>query len=89
MQRTEMVALVAGATVGLGGGGLGAFLVCTAGQIVVHRFVHQFDDQYLDLSQPARPTAQHSAQQASLAGSSVTQQASDQSRGMVPILSRA
>jgi hypothetical protein len=77
MQRTEMVALVAGTTVGLGGGTLGAFLVCT---IVVHRFLDQFDDQYVDLGQPARPTARQSAQQASLGGASVTQpqRASDQ-----------
>jgi hypothetical protein len=88
MQRTDIVALVAGATVGLGGGGLGAFLVCTAGRAVVHRFLAQFDDQYLDLGQPARPTARHSAQQASLAGALVTQQASDQSPRTVPILSR-
>jgi hypothetical protein len=79
MHRTEMVALVAGATVGMGGGALGAFLVCTAGQIVVHRFLNQFDDQYLDLRQPALPMARHSAQQASLAGASVTQRTSDQS----------
>ena len=82
-----MVALVAGATVGIGGGALGAFLVCTAGQVVVHRFLHQFDDQYLDLRPPAPPTARHSAQQASLAGASVTQRASDQSPRTVPILS--
>ena len=79
MHRTEMVALVAGATVGMGGGALGAFLVCTAGQIVVQRFLNQFDDQYLDLRPPAPATARHSPQQASLAGASVTQRASDQS----------
>jgi hypothetical protein len=79
MHRTDMVALVAGATVGMGGGALGAFLVCTAGQIVVHRFLNQFDDQYLDLRQSALPTARHSAQPASLGGASGTQRASDQS----------
>jgi hypothetical protein len=86
MQRTEMVALVAGATVGLGGGGLGAFLVCRAGQRVVHRFMNQIDDQYLDLRQPDRPTVRHNTQQASLAGSLVTQPASDQPPKTVPIL---
>jgi hypothetical protein len=85
MQRTEMVALVAGTTVGLGGGGLGAFLVCTAGQIVVHRFLHQFDDQYLDLWPPAPPTARPNTQQASQAGALVTHPASDQSPRMLPI----
>jgi hypothetical protein len=79
MNRTEMVALVAGATVGMGGGALGAFLVCTAGRVVVHSFLDQFDDQYLDLGHPALPTARHSAQQASLVGASDTQRASDQS----------
>jgi hypothetical protein len=79
LQRTDIVALVAGATVGLGGGTLGAFLVCTAGQVVVHRFLAQFDDQYLDLGQLARPTARHSAQPASRTGASVTQRSSDQS----------
>jgi hypothetical protein len=84
-----IVALVTGATVGLGGGALGAFLVCTAGQVVVHRFRAQVDDQYLDLGQPALPTARQSAQPASRTGSSVTQQHSDQSPRTVPILSRA
>jgi hypothetical protein len=79
MQRTDVVALVTGATVGLGGGTLGAFLVCTAGQLVVHRFLAQFDDKYLDLGQRALPTASHTAQQASLAGASVPQTYSDRS----------
>jgi hypothetical protein len=48
MQRTDTVALVAGATVGMGGGALGAFLAYTAGQVVVHRFLDQFDDQFDD-----------------------------------------
>jgi hypothetical protein len=39
MQRTEGVALVAGATLGLGGGALGAFLACTLGQAVAHRLL--------------------------------------------------
>ena len=85
MQRAEMVALVAGTTVGIGGGALGAFLVCTAGRVVVHHFLDQFDDQYLDLRQPAPATARHGAQQASLTGSSVSQRASDRSLRMVPI----
>ena len=53
MQRTEAVALVAGATVGLGGGMLGAFLACTLGQAVVYRVLEQFSDQYFDLGPPA------------------------------------
>jgi hypothetical protein len=89
MQRTDIVALVTGVTVGLGGGTLGAFLVCTAGQVVVHRFLAQFDDQYLDLGQPALPVAWQSAQQVSLGGVPVTQQHRDQFPRTVPVLSRA
>ena len=47
-ERTDTVALVAGATVGMGGGALGAFLACTAGRVVVDRFLDQFDDQFGD-----------------------------------------
>ncbi|MGO8947950.1 MAG: hypothetical protein ACLQUY_09865 [Ktedonobacterales bacterium] len=72
MQRTDMLALAAGATVGVVGGALGAFLVCTAGPVVAGRFLNQLNEQYLDLGQPAPPTARHS----------------DQSPRMVPVLSR-
>jgi hypothetical protein len=77
MQRTEMVALVAGTTVGIGGGALGAFLLCTAGRVVVHRVLDQFDDQYLDLRQPAPLMAGHGAHQGSRTGSALSQWASD------------
>ena len=91
MQRAEMVALVAGTTVGIGGGALGAFLVCTAGRVVVHRvldqFLDQFDDQYLDLGPPTPLTARHGTQQVSLAGALVTQRHRDQSPRTVPTLS--
>ena len=87
MQRTEMVALVAGTTMGLGGGVLGAFLVCTAGRVVVHRSLDQFNDQYLDLKQPTPLTARHGVQQARLAGASVTQLHRNQSPRTVPVLS--
>ncbi len=53
MQRTEGIALVAGATVGLGGGVLGAFVACTLGQAVAYRVLEQFSDQYIDLGPPA------------------------------------
>jgi hypothetical protein len=85
MHRTDMVALAAGTTVGIGGGALGAFLICTAGQIVVHRFLDQFDDQYFDFRPPALPTARHGVQQARLAGASVSQRASDRPSRTVPI----
>ena len=57
MQRTEGVALVAGATLGLGGGMLGAFVACTLGQAVAYRVLEQFSDQYIDLGPPALPAA--------------------------------
>jgi hypothetical protein len=80
MQRKVVVALVAGGTVGIGGGGaLGAFLACTAGRAAARRFLDLFSDQYIDLSQLAPPTVRHSAQQASLSRASVTTSASDQS----------
>src|SRR5258706_12346111 len=53
MQRTEGVALVAGATLGLGGGMLGAFVACTLGQAVAYHVLEQFGDQYIDLGPPA------------------------------------
>ncbi len=57
MQRTEGVALVAGATLGLGGGMLGALVACTLGQAVAYRVLEQFSDQYIDLGPPALPAA--------------------------------
>jgi len=55
MQRIEGVALVAGATLGLGGGVLGAFVACTLGQAVAYRVLEQVSDQYIDLGPPALP----------------------------------
>src|SRR5260370_13363784 len=53
MQRTERVALGAGATLGLGGGMLGAFVACTLGQAVAYHVLEQFSDLYIDLGPPA------------------------------------
>ena len=58
MQRTEGVALVAGATLGLGGGMLGAFVACTLGQAMAYRVLEQFSDPYIGLGPPALPAAQ-------------------------------
>ena len=80
MQRTEMVALVSGATMGVGAGALGAFLVCTAGRVVARRFMDQFDDHVLDFGEPALPTAWRSAQAGSLNGASEARLARDQLR---------
>jgi hypothetical protein len=62
MQRTEGVALVAGATLGLGGGMLGAFVACTLGQAVAYRVLEQLSDQYIDLGPPALPAARPAGQ---------------------------
>ena len=57
MQRTEGVALVAGATLGLGGGMLGAFVACTLGEAMAYRVLEQFSDPYIDLGPPALQAA--------------------------------
>jgi hypothetical protein len=88
MQRRDIVALVAGATVGMGGGTLGAFLVCTAGRAVARRFLDQLDDQYLDFGKPILATERHGAQQASLGGAPVTQMESHRSPRTISIASR-
>jgi hypothetical protein len=85
MHRTDMVALVEGMTVGIGGGTLGAFLICTAGRVVVHRFLDQFNDQYLNFRPPTPPTARHGVQQASQTGSSLLQRASNRSSRTAPM----
>jgi hypothetical protein len=59
MQRTDIVALVAGATVGMGG----AFLICTAGRALTLHLLNPCSD----LGQQAPLTARLNAQQASQA----------------------
>ncbi|HEV2456974.1 MAG TPA: hypothetical protein VGS80_01315 [Ktedonobacterales bacterium] len=65
MQRNEMIALVAGASVGVGGGMLGAFLAWTAGGAVARCVLDPLGDQYIELSPPTLPAARHGAPQAS------------------------
>jgi hypothetical protein len=65
MQRSDMIALVAGASVGVGGGVLGALLAWTAGEAVARRVLDPLGDQYIELRQPALPAVQHAAPQAS------------------------
>jgi hypothetical protein len=60
MQRTELIALVAGMSVGLGGGTLGAFLACTACRAVARDVQEQYG--YIDLGPPAPPPAAPVAQ---------------------------
>ncbi|HEV8191576.1 MAG TPA: hypothetical protein VGP82_08835 [Ktedonobacterales bacterium] len=50
MQRREMLALVAGVSVGLGGGTLSAFLACTACRAMAQRVQEQSG--YIDLGPP-------------------------------------
>jgi hypothetical protein len=93
LQRMEdRVALVAGAALGMGGGALGAFLVCTAGRAVACRLLNQWEDQYLDLSEPAASAPRHCAQPTPPPGEAmethpVTDQDRDRTPRMVPILS--
>jgi hypothetical protein len=89
MQRTEdKVALVAGTALGLGGGSLGAFLVCTAVRAVALRVLNQWEGQFLDLAELAPPTPRHDARSASLAGgASVTHPDNDPSPRNVPTAS--
>jgi hypothetical protein len=54
MQRTEILALVAGAIVGVWGGMLGAFLVCTGSWQVLYRFLEYSDDKKHILIQDER-----------------------------------
>jgi hypothetical protein len=64
MQRTDIVALVAGTTVGMGG----AFLLCTAGRALTLRLLNPCSD----LGQQAPLTSGLSAEQVSQAGTPAT-----------------
>jgi hypothetical protein len=80
MQRKAMVALVAGASVGVGAGALGAFVAWAAAGAVARRFPDQFsdqDDQDIELEQPAPSATWHGTQQASSGSTPVTSPASD------------
>jgi len=65
MHQKELAALVAGASVGVGGGALGAFLVCTAGRVVARGVLDQFGEHYIALEEQSLLRTQHGAQQAS------------------------
>jgi len=82
MQRKAMVALVAGMSVGVGAGVLGAFLAWAAAGAAARRFLGQFDDQDdqgIELPQSALQVAQHTRQQTSPGGAPLMLPASDQS----------
>jgi hypothetical protein len=64
MQRTDIVALVAGTTVGMGG----AFLLCTAGRALTLHLLNPCSD----LGPQAHMTAALSAEQESRAGTLAT-----------------
>ena len=76
MQRKAMVALVAGASLGVGAGALGAFVAWAAAGAAARRFHDQFGDQDIELEQPAPSATWHSAQQASSGSAPVTSPAS-------------
>jgi hypothetical protein len=78
MQRKDLVALVAGASVGVAGGALGAILASTVGGKPLYRLVDQlgWGDQYIELRPPAGPSALCDTQTASSGSASLTQPAS-------------
>ena len=78
MQRTEIGALLAGTTLGMGGGALGAFFVCMAGRALAHRLFDESDSLYIELRQAASQ-ARHYAQQPSPGCALTVQPGSDQS----------
>jgi hypothetical protein len=79
MQRKQIVALLAGVSVGVGGGVLGALLAWAAVGAAARRFLEQFDDQDdqdIELEQPALSATRHGTQQASRGIALVTSPAS-------------
>lgn len=63
MQRNDMAALVAGMSVGVAGGALGALLACIVGVEAICRLMDRFADQGIELRRPAVPTARSSDSQ--------------------------
>ena len=55
MSHRDEVALVAGMALGLWGGALGAFLLCTATRAATCCLLNQLDERYLELRVPAEP----------------------------------
>jgi hypothetical protein len=53
MQQRDRLALVAGISIGLWGGALGAFLICTATWAATCRVLNRRDEQCLELRLPA------------------------------------
>lgn len=74
MKRTQVVALVAGVTLGLGGVALGVILARQEGREAARRFI----DQYGDLGQKGSQRAMQLAQQARQVGGQVAKTASEQ-----------
>jgi hypothetical protein len=52
MQQKNRFAFVAGISIGLWGGTLGAFLICTEAQASMYRLLNNLHEGYLDLSPP-------------------------------------
>jgi hypothetical protein len=77
MQRNEVVALVAGASIGMGGGPLGAFVAWAACGAAARHFLDRLGDQDIELRQPAAPGVQYGAEQVNAGSAPVTQPASD------------
>jgi hypothetical protein len=52
VQENDRFAFVAGISIGLWGGALGAFLICTEAHASVYRLLHNPHERYLELSPP-------------------------------------
>lgn len=52
MQQNDRFAFVAGISIGLWGGALGAFLICTEAQASMYRLLSNLHERYLELSPP-------------------------------------
>src|SRR5262249_36304389 len=76
MQRRDLVTFVAGVTVGMGGGTLGAFLACAAGRVLAYRYRDHYG--YVDLGQPGSPVALPRVPQATQRSAPGTPPAHDQ-----------
>jgi hypothetical protein len=64
MQHQDKVALGAGMALGLWGGAVGAFMVCTVSRAATYRLLNQLNERYLELRPPAAPLRRLVADQA-------------------------
>jgi hypothetical protein len=58
MQQGDRFAFVAGISLGLWGGALGAFLICTTARVAMYSLLGKLDEQVLELIPPIAPQRQ-------------------------------